>query len=911
MKRLGMGIFLFLILSAVGVNTFGVGKISFNVKITPDKRIISGTERFTFVPNGTRIYFLLLANLDREENPYLSARMLDQMYPYGFEPSLTTVEEVDMVQSGSTTALPFKLLSLPPEFQTYSLNETVLAVDIPKGEDTVTLQLRFSTTVPRRSGPDQVDNDGVITWRFGWAPLPVLPQEMWGEKHGVLVYNGKGSPPLLIPALYYSGTISIPDSYTLICGADTSTVKTISDEKIYKLTNETPTRTLAFALGKEYKKFSLPAGTVMIEVNYLPGHDEEARLFATYARDILQEYESRFGAYPRKRLVLVEDPNRDGTSMAADGIIFISSFYFTHRNVTLPGILNRLDDFILAHEIAHQWWGIGVGVDMNAENWLSEGLAQYAAVSYFEKKYGATGPNLFPDFGKGIVENYIKSQFGFLNLREHQIELPYLLNLEDGFDEALVKPLSAVQYENASVVRIYDKGYLVMRNIEAYLGGQKNFDTALRTAAAQLMHRRMSVAEFEKILEKSSSKDLSTLFNAWVYGEDTVDYAVDIISQQRTDDGKYKTEVEVSRDGGIPQPVVVQATLRDGKTVQKTWNGQSSRSTLTFTTEEPVLRVTIDPDHFTLDRDRLDNNSPVKFVVAMKKNAFPLDAYLIHPDPVSQGVTISYLDRMRIHIDHESADAQIAIGRSHYVSLSAKLEKNDLDAAASYTYLSFSQLEDGSPGTYWAPTLSFTIGARRKVTDDGPISYLYLRLFSPSTICYSRESALALDVTPSGAGRMMVGAFDELRILPQIYLQGTMLLGTSFGTLPQPLMFDRSEIHTFGRADNGKFVPLHSYGMHMLYGRLDVELPLQDDSPYNLFNLAMVDHAVMRIFGAIGHTWNNDAEFDKTVPNAEAGVEVIANVSAIGGLLPMKVGIGYATPLLGEGTSVIYMGFSL
>ncbi len=911
MKRLGIGIFLFLVLSAVGVQTFGMGKVSFNVKIAPDERIISGTEKFTFVPNSTRIYFLLLANLDREENPYLSARTLDQMYPDGFDPSLTTVEEVDMVQSGGTTALPFRLLSLPPEFQTYSLKETVLAVDVPEGKDEITLQLRFSTTVPRKSGPDQVENEGVITWRFGWAPLPLLPQGMWGEKQGVLVYNGKGSPPLLIPALYYSGTISVPDSYTLICGADSSTVKAADGEKVYELENETPTRTLAFALGKEYKEFSLSAGSVTIEVDYLPSHDEEARLFATYARDILREYESRFGPYPRKKLVVVEDPNRDGTSMAADGIIFISSFYFTHRNVTLPGILNRLDEFILAHEIAHQWWGIGVGVDMNAENWLSEGLAQYAAVSYFEKKYGATGPNMFPDFGKGIVENYIKSQFGFLNLREHQIELPYLFNLERGFDEALVKPLSAVKYENASVIRIYDKGYLVMRDIEAYLGGQDNFDAALREAAARFMHQRMSVAEFEKILEDNSAKDLNELFKAWVYGDKTVDYAVDIISWQRTDDGKYKTEVEVSRDGGIPQPVVVQATLSDGKTVRETWDGREPHSTLTFTTEEPVFRVAIDPDHLTLDRDRLNNNSPVKFVVAVKKNAFPLDAYLIHPDPVSQGVTISYLDRMRIHIEHNSADAQIAIGRSNYVSLAAKLKGNDLDAAASYTYLSFSQLEDGSPGTYWAPTLSFTVGARRKVTDDGPVSYLYLRLFSPSTICYSRESAIALDITPLGAARVMVGAFDELRVLPQIYLRGTVLLGTSFGTLPQPLMFDRSEIHTFGRAENGKFVPLHSYGTRMFYGRLGVELPLQDDSPYNLFNLMIVDHAVMRVFGALGHTWNSGAEFDKTVPNAEAGVEVIADVSAIGGLLTMKVGIGYATPLLGEGTNVIYMGFSL
>lgn len=910
MRRLGSGLFLFLVVGIVGLQALAAGSVSFNVKIDPEARLISGTEELIFTPSGSRVYFLLLANLDREVNPYLSDRAIDQAYPNGFDPSLTTVEEVEMVQSGGNVALPFRLLSLPPEFQTYSLRETVLALDLPRTGTEITLRFRFSTAVPRRAGPDQTENEGVITWRFGWAPLPILPQSDWTEADGVLKYTGEGPYPLLIPALYYSGTIAVPTGYTLACGTDYAELTKGEDEDVYELKNESETRGIAFALSKDYRSFTLQMSATTIEVDYLPGHDEEARLFATYARDILREYEARFGPYPRKRLVIVEDPNRDGTSMAADGIVFISSFYFTHRNVTLPGILNRLDEFVLAHEIAHQWWGIGVGVDMNAENWLSEGLAQYAAVSYFERKYGATGPNLFPKFGKGIVENFIKSQFGFLNLREHQIELPYILNLERGFDEALVKPLSAVKYGNASVIRIYDKGYLVMRNIEAYLGGEERFDAALRAAADRYMHGEMSVEEFERLLGASSLKALRPLFETWVYGDGTVDYAISIASRRRTATG-YETTVTVSRDGGIPQPVVVEATLRDGKTVRKTWDGEDPQDTLTFTTEEPVSRVTIDPDHLIPDRDRLNNNAPVRFVVAAKGNSFPLDAYLIRPDPVSQGVTISYLDRMQIRIEQGMAAARIAIGRSHYISLSAKLEKNDLDATASYTYLSFSQLENGSAGTFWAPTLSFTLGARRMVTDDGPLAYFHIGLFAPASIAHSGESAIALDVTPSGAGRVTIGAFDELRVLPQIYLQGTVILGTGFGDLPRSLMFDRNEIHTFGRAENGIFSPLHSYGTHKLYGRLGIELPLQDDSPYNLFNLAMIDHAVMRVFGAVGYTWNKETEFGKTIPNSEVGVEVAVNISAIGGLLSMKGLVGYATPLLGEGIDVIYVGFSL
>ena len=886
------------------------GHVEINATIDPSARMIMGTETVTFIPHGARAYFLLLANLDRYRNPYLSDRMIDQTYPDGFDPSLTMVEQVTMSYGNKEIKLPSTLLSLPPEFQTYSLTDTVLGVDLPQTASTITVHIKFSTKVPRTTAPDQTDNHGVITWRFGWAPLLILPQSDWSDRHGTLVYTGQGSFPLRIPALDYAGTITVPKGYTLVTGADYANEKDTNNGKVYELKNESETRGIAFALGKDYRSFTLQKSATTIEVDYLPGHDETARLFATYARDILREYASRFGPYPRKRLVIVEDPNRDGTSMAADGIAFISSRFFTHRDVTLPGIGNRLAEFVLAHEIAHQWWGIGVGVDMNAENWLSEGLAQYSAVSYFEGKYGATGPNLFPKFGAGIVENFITSQFGFLNLREHQIELPYILSVERGFDEALVKPLSAVKYGNATAERIYDKGYLAMREIETYLGGQKHFDSALWTLAKQYMHKEVSIATFEKVLGASSLKVLDPLFKEWVYGDGTVDYGVEITGRSRTHAG-YKTTVAVSRAGGIPQPVVVEATLQDGKTVRKIWNSEKASDTLTFTTDKPVIRVTIDPEHLLPDRDRLNNNSPVKFVVALKKNAFPLDAYLIRPDPISQGVTISYLDRMRIHIEPGKVDANVAIGRSHYVSLTGKLKKNNLDLTASYTYLAFAKLTTGAASEYWAPVRAFTVGARREVTKTGPVSYFHFGVFALPTLNHSRESAITLDLIPSGAGKVTIGAFDELRILPQIYLRGTVTLGTGFGALPQALQFDRTEIHTFGKPKNGLLAPLHSYGMNKGYGRLGLELPLQDEFPYDLFGLAVVDHAVMRVFGAVSYTWNTESEFGKTVPNAEAGVEIAADLSAIGGMLPMHALVGYATPLLGEGVNVIYFGFSL
>ena len=55
-----------------------------------------------------------------------------------------------------------------------------------------------------------------------------------------------------------------------------------------------------------------------------------------------------------------------------------------------PLSLDRFPDFLLGHEVAHQWWGQGVGFKNYHDQWLSEGLAQYSAVMFVE----STRPDL-------------------------------------------------------------------------------------------------------------------------------------------------------------------------------------------------------------------------------------------------------------------------------------------------------------------------------------------------------------------------------------------------------------------------------------------------------------------------------------------------------------------------------------
>ena len=55
--------------------------------------------------------------------------------------------------------------------------------------------------------------------------------------------------------------------------------------------------------------------------------------------------------------------------------------------------------FVVAHEMAHQWWGHQVvGADIQGAQMLSETLAEYSALMVMEKEYGRDAMRRFLDY---------------------------------------------------------------------------------------------------------------------------------------------------------------------------------------------------------------------------------------------------------------------------------------------------------------------------------------------------------------------------------------------------------------------------------------------------------------------------------------------------------------------------------
>ncbi|MCX6098961.1 MAG: M1 family aminopeptidase [Candidatus Bipolaricaulota bacterium] len=867
-----------------------------------EHRTLTGTLTMSVEASQNPIFFLLLPNLERERNPYLGSRAIDERYPSGFEESSLDVDQVTLLDGDGRTTVPFRLLSMAPGLQTYSLVDTILALEGVQTPSTV--EIRFTTHAPRVASGDGGVTAETFTWRFGWFPLLLEPGDALREQDGVLYAGPTDAFPLVFPLAQIEARLTVPAGMVVSAGADHVELapEPVADEEsgpaTYTIWNDGPTRSLALTFATGLERYVLD-GPTPIEVTYVTGHAYVARLLATYARDILADYVARYGPYPRARLAIVENPNPDGDAFSADGIALLSARYFTHRDVLLPGILHRLTEFVLAHEIAHQWFGMATGIDLDRDAWLSEGLAQYASVGYFERTYGAADPNLLFVAGNGILEDFVATQFGYLNLREHLVELPYIRGVWSGFDEALVKPSIDVRYANENAVRLYDKGFVVARALAAALGDDA-FDRVLQRSLSASPTGRLDPETLQRLAEEEAGRPFAEWFAAWVYGDASVDYSIRIVSRAQTE-ATYETVVRVRREGGIPQAVEVEAHLISGTTTRQTWDAAEEEGTLTFLTPSPVARVTVDPDHRLPDRDRINNNAPVRIVIAADKATMPLDAYVLAPDTGSSGISLSRLDRFRVAVSQDEASLVIRRGRGEEFQANVSIAGANLQGSVGYALTTFAEIETGAPGTTWVPDFTFSVTGVRQVSDDAPLYVLRLAAVRLATTADPTVTAVGLDLASTGAARLTAAASDEVAILPRVYIQGSAFIGFGLGQLPSALQFRFSELHA---------VPLAPADVK-LSGSLGAELPSLGSLPYNLFNIAMIDEVRTHLYIAGGIGWTSRDGFGTTSAGAEAGLEQAFGLSTLGGLLPFTVRLGVAVPIQGELKPVLYVGFSL
>ncbi|OBK17092.1 M1 family metallopeptidase [Mycobacterium asiaticum] len=194
--------------------------------------------------------------------------------------------------------------------------------------------------------------------------------------------------------------------------------------------------------------------------------------------EMVELFTELFGPYPLAAgyTVVVTDDELD-IPLEAQGI---SIFGANHCDGT------RASEQLIAHELAHQWFGNSVTARSWRDIWLHEGFACYAEWLWSERSGGPDADELAQLHHKELAQ---KPQ-----------------------DLLLTDPGPRLMFDD----RVYKRGALTLHALRRQLGDQ-NFFVLLQDWTTRYRHSNAVTDDFINLAAKHSDETLRPLWDAWLY----------------------------------------------------------------------------------------------------------------------------------------------------------------------------------------------------------------------------------------------------------------------------------------------------------------------------------------------------------------------------------------------------------
>lgn len=190
--------------------------------------------------------------------------------------------------------------------------------------------------------------------------------------------------------------------------------------------------------------------------------------------------------------------------LAFPGLVHLS--WTTFQQTQIDGF----DEFFRAHEVAHQWWGLGVDYTTYHEQWLSEGFASFAGLWYLQV---ARGDN--------------KKYFGMLDRWRADI-----FNRRDEPEPVWLgwRNTSGVDDRGYSII-VYQKGGWVLHMLRVLMLDLKTmnedrFIETMKDFYRTYEGQRATTEDFRRVVERHAGTDMGWFFQQWVYDSRTPSYRV-------------------------------------------------------------------------------------------------------------------------------------------------------------------------------------------------------------------------------------------------------------------------------------------------------------------------------------------------------------------------------------------------
>ena len=283
--------------------------------------------------------------------------------------------------------------------------------------------------------------------------------------------------------------------------------------------------------------------------------------------DMLHIFSDKFGLYP-----------------------FINSKY-GHAQINVSGGMEHqtctsiglFTENVIAHELAHQWWGDKITCRDWHHIWLNEGFATYSEGIYLEQ---VEGKESYDSFIRLLMFN-AKKAVGTIYCQD--IENP-----ENIFDKN----------------RTYAKGGVVLHMLRGVLGDSvfarclmeysKDTSVAYKTAVTE---------DFKRVCERVSGISLDYFFSEWIYGAGYPKYILNWSYEQGSGNG-YNVKLNVKQSSGIfKMPVDITIKTGNGEQMFRVFSDSAEQNYI-FSVNGKPMNLVFDPENKILKDKTGDETYP-------------------------------------------------------------------------------------------------------------------------------------------------------------------------------------------------------------------------------------------------------------------------------------------------------------
>ncbi len=290
----------------------------------------------------------------------------------------------------------------------------------------------------------------------------------------------------------------IPEDHTAI--SNTIEAEIAEHSPGYKIVTFEPTPKmstylLAFIVGRFEFIHAKTRSGVLVRIFVTPGKKHQAEFALDAAKKCLEFYEEYFGIpYPLPALDLIAIPDFAAGAMENWGAITYRETALLVDEQLTSTANKQWVALVIAHELAHMWFGNLVTMEWWTHLWLNEGFAsyiEYLAVDSLFPKWHIWTQFVYMDHAKALELDGLK------NTHAIEVKVHHPSEISEIFD--------AVSYS---------KGASIIRMLAGFLG-ESNFRKGLQLYLNKHKYSNASTEDLWLAFEKVSKKPVKKIMKNW------------------------------------------------------------------------------------------------------------------------------------------------------------------------------------------------------------------------------------------------------------------------------------------------------------------------------------------------------------------------------------------------------------